>query len=516
MSLKVFAAITLIAVVCVCLFYFAFLGSLTKIPFSLSFMESTNLWLIDDLLHNYFHPSQFQQAPLFNDFSEGLAYPGLLGSFVVLSGKASHISSAGILFGGRLISILSICFTGLLFFFLLKREKVNPVVALFAVVVFLALPLTQSLTYQARPEALSLLCGVLGIFLFFASAKNFTWLNGLFIGISLALPYVFSHQFAFLGFAFACSMILIVSANATALLKLYLPFIVVVLADLLINSIILDFKGLYPWSLNLWLGNLEIFYAWPLIILLLGTLFLRGTLSNVSINLNHPVGTLFIFGFFVTLWSSGLKIDQGSQWIVVLFALCWATALFVNQLWNQANQKAFQLLSVFVLFLTIFVPLFEPLPYKLVLENPQLVSSRSIWIKQEQILLHQNRRRHAQTLLSQDVSLSNNLKIKTSFSDPNLLYVSEQAYRDLEDKITQQRFNLILLGSSPEKVWPKALLKLIRKNYAPVKKIFVNGEEGSLYEPREAKLDLNERRRQIKINLQQSNTETFATFHRLS
>ncbi len=481
-------------------FYFGIWTDYSKIPFSLSITESQNLWALKGLLN---HKKLLIDSFSFNQFTESFFFIKALGFYFNLGFKKLSVLNQG-----RLISSGGLWACLIIFGFLLNREKVNNFISVWVIGLFLAFPITQACYGQLRSEFWSLAFGIGALYFLFKSNKSIAWWQSGLVSICLALSYILSHKSVFLGFAFASFCLLINFNNWQSLIKVYLPTMLLILADYFSQSLDLGFHTYLDWSLQRFIDNFNIIYNWPIIGLFLILLFSRKDLNNFQINLKHPAFTLLIVSLIINLWSNGLKLDYSYSWLVTNFAFCWVLALSLNQLMLQEFKQVFAFLSLASIMIGLLIHLIPPQSIKTIQNYPRLISETENWIRETIAYLREN----PEIIISQDPNISALLTGKDClFVDPNILIYSSKAYQKMLKGIKTKKYSQVILTIRPNRIWPTEIIKQIKKNYDPYKKIFILGEEGLVYQKKQDSFEAAG----FTHSLPESGTETFATFHQI-
>ena len=481
------------------LFYSGIWTDCSKIPFSLSITESQNLWALKSLLN---HQKLRIDLFSFNQFTESFFFIKVLSLYFNLGFK-----QLSVLVQGRLISSVGLVFCLTIFGFLLKREKVNNFIILWIIGLFLAFPVTQACYGQLRSEFWSLAFGVGALYFLFKSDKNISWWQSILVSVCLALAYIFSHKSVFLSFAFASFCLLSNFNNWQSLIKIYLPTMLLILADYLFQGLSFGFHTYLDWDLQRFIHNFNIIYNWPILSLILIFLFNGKELKSFQINVKHPAFTLLIISLIINLWSTGLRLDYSYAWLIPNLAFCWLLALSLNQFILQEFKQIFGFLSLAAILMGLLIHLIPPQAIKTIQNYPKLIHNTENWIRETKAILKQN----PEIIISQDPNISALLTEKDClFVDPNILIYSSKAYQKMLKGIKAKKYNQIILTTSPEQIWPNEIIKQIKKNYDPYQKIFILGESGLVYRKKE---DFGMGSSSNKNGESLTETEIFATFH---
>jgi hypothetical protein len=507
LSFRVFATVTSIGILIVFFYYFSFLNKLVHLPYVFSPTEGLNLWAVLGNLQAKFNPAFFGKLPSFNDFKESLFYTGFLVSLTKIFSSNSKGPMLMILELGRFSSVIGLVLSGLFFWLLLQREKINSFIALSSVLLLLAVPTSQSLAFQARPELLAFCFGLIGLYLFYSAPPNASFAQSFLSALCLVAAYALTQQMAFLSFGLVCLLSLVLTKNGQQFKKFAFSFIALLALSGVLSVTLLGIRPLGWWSPQIWFANFDFLFFWPIFIGLICLLFA----GKLYINLKHPAYKLLIVSLLINFWSMGLAVDRSGGWLISALAFCWILGVAFNASLNKASAGCvYSYLSILVLLIAVLVPLFEPLPLRIISENTNLVKQTATFVNEESTTGSKSN-----LLLSQDLGLALKLHKKIVLSDPNLLVSSSVAQNKLATMITDQNFSEIILGQVSTNIWPKSIVNSIKRYYSPTRKLFVLGGEGLLYEPKDL-LDgsSNTSPNRSISQMNQSSENIYATFHK--
>ncbi len=444
---------------CSCLliiFYYAYFSKkLFSIPFAFTPSEGLYLWEI-------WHKKTFFDL-----------YSSLISKFV------SANSIENILQIGRTFNIFALGLQLISLLLIFKKEKVNFLASLISLLMFLSIPLVQTLFYQARPELWALAIGNFALYLFMQNVKSLNLPKTIFIGFVLSLPFLFTHQIGFLAFPLAVIGTLFLLQSYQILFKIFISSLVFCTISFIFfhQSLVLS-SG---WQLRNLIKNFEPFYAWSFWCFWVLILLVKPSLKA---NFQHPAFVLFVISLIFGIIQAGFRLGTESNWLILFSASCWMIALFLHNLILNTNQKTIYLISILVVSLGIFTPLLEPVPLTLINQNPQTINKTLKWISEE--------KNNKTKIISEDISLSMyfNPSNKPLQKTPTLALLEEN------------QINQIIVSANPD---PKLLIQL-KQNYIPLKRIFVLGTEGFVFQTKW----LNPEQ---KIEQENNSKNTFATFH---
>ncbi|MDJ0625778.1 MAG: hypothetical protein QNJ31_05365 [Candidatus Caenarcaniphilales bacterium] len=493
----------------VLVFYYLNLAkSLINVPFALSPIEGNNIWSIITSL-------SFETDNTIKSFSESLLYIGTISSLLNLNGSsADSMNLTKGLFLGRLISFLSLFLICVSFVLILNREKIKPIISIATLIIFLSIPIVQTFTYQARGELVAVFFGLFAIYNFMPFVRNLSWIRGIIVGSLLALPFIFSHSFAFFSFALSCIVILISVKNNQGLIRLVLPFFSLTTIYLFsIYGIQNSHSFSLFWNGDLFASNFEVLSSWPLFAAIALTGLIWKNSPDFRINPVHPCNTILVFSIILNVVFIGSKVSHSGGWLVSIISLIWMFALILDRVWESNHKKGIQLLTCLIIFITFLTPIMEPLPRKLLLENPQLLIKTKQWLHSHESPENQKSKEAinlSQKILSQDNSLSLLLKANQAHVlNPNSLFRNEKISKRFASLIKNQVFSEIVLAENSSQIWPVSVVKIINRYYVPTKEILVNGSDGLVYEP---KILARDSKTSNPNKAHKFSSSTFATF----
>ncbi len=414
-------------------YYLFFLQKFFTIPLSFSFKEGINLGSVGE-------------GPLYADLIRGNFF------------SARQLN---------LVALLLI-FSGLLSF--AAREKLKWFSTICAFLVFISFTSTQDYFIQARPHLLATGIGLIGLHFGSQNASNF--FKKFISALLITLPIALFISLPAYSFALTLALNPKIDKRQTALIVIFASIFTLLGWESLYHS------GVSGWSPLSFFNSFSPIYAWGLVSFL--ALFYFVQLSGGQANTpNQITANLFlklsILSSLLCFIETGIhKAESSGAWLITIASLCGLLMIHLNSCLtqNESSPTTKHFLSILIILIAGLTPFLKTELIHFIDENNKLIIETQNWMREKK---SQN------NILSQDLLIA-----KQTGNQKSLINSAKPSLRSgLLRNIERQKYEqIVMLSSLPSSVWPTELIKAIKANYLPIKKLFINGKEGYLYEPK--------------------------------